>query len=329
MFDVISVGSATIDVYANTHSELIKIKTEHSSESLICYPSGSKILMHNLNFITGGGGTNTAVSFARLGLKAAYLGNIGDDENGDLVMHQLIKDNVKFIGTIGKRDQTNFSMILDSIEGDRTILVCKSASQKLDWNKINKSKINSKWIYFSSLTGNAFKAAEKIAAYAYKKNIKIAFNPSNYQAKQGQKELEGLLKYTDLLVMNREEAALLTGLSKTTELKKLLKALLDFGPELVIITEGKKGANCCDGKHIYHIDGSKKKPVETTGAGDAFTSTFLGAIIKKKDISTCLKLAAANSASVINYSGAKEGLLEWDRLLDKAKVSPKVKVTKF
>lgn len=329
MFDIISVGSATIDVYAKTHSELVKIETEHSTESLICYPSGSKILIDNLNFITGGGGTNTAVSFARAGLKAAYLGNIGDDENGMLVREILANEKIKFIGTIGKEDQTNFSMILDSPEGDRAILASKSASKDLEWDKIKKKNISSRWMYFSSLTGDAYKAGEKLAAHAKKKNIKIAFNPSNYQAKQGAEALSGILRYTELLVMNREEASLLTGMDRNAPIRKLLKGLIDICQGIVIITEGKKGATCTDGKKMHHIGGSRKKPVESTGAGDAFASTFLAALMKKKDIKTCLKLAATNSASVISYLGCKKGLLKWNTLIKKARSAPKVKTSNF
>jgi len=116
MADIITVGSATIDIYANTHSELVKIRTEKSSESLICYPSGSKVLMTNVQFITGGGGTNTSVCCSRLGLKTAYLGSLGDDENADKIKKELKKEKVNFIGTIIKGKLTNFSMLLDSIE---------------------------------------------------------------------------------------------------------------------------------------------------------------------------------------------------------------------
>ena len=73
MYDVITVGSSTIDVFADVESEEIKIKTKDGEEELIAYPAGSKILIKELNFLTGGGGTNTAVAFSRLGLNVAYL----------------------------------------------------------------------------------------------------------------------------------------------------------------------------------------------------------------------------------------------------------------
>jgi len=329
MVDVITVGSAAIDIYANTHSELVKIKTERGSESLICYPSGSKVLITNVQFITGGGGTNTAVCFSRMGLKTAYLGSIGDDENGDKIKNELKKEKVRFIGMTAKNKLTNFSMLLDSLEDDRTILACKSASKSLDWKKLDKKKIRAKWMYFSSLTENAFKAGEKIAAYAKRKKIKIAFNPSSYQAKLGAKKLNNLIKHVTFLVMNREEAGLLLDLRRNTDVKKLLKGLLKIGPSIVMITEGKKGCYCTDGEKLYFLPGTKKKPIETTGAGDCFASTFVAGLAKGKDIPTAMRMALANAGSVIMHHGAKKGILKQGTLLKKMKRMPRVKISKF
>ena len=91
-YDVIAVGSATVDVFVETHDEdVIDIRTAHSEEIYTCFELGSKILIDHLEFTTGGGGTNTAVSFKHLGLKTAYLGNIGKDINGDKILRMLKK----------------------------------------------------------------------------------------------------------------------------------------------------------------------------------------------------------------------------------------------
>ena len=99
MYDVITVGSATVDVFAHTdRSQLIKIMTDHSEQDLLAYPSGSKIIITELDFTTGGGGTNTAVSLARLGLKTAYLGQLGNDDNGNHILKKLKEEKISFIG---------------------------------------------------------------------------------------------------------------------------------------------------------------------------------------------------------------------------------------
>src|SRR3989338_8215460 len=98
MYDIITVGSATVDVFAHTDfSEVIKIKEPKGEIDLIAYPLGSKLLIKELRFTTGGGGTNTAVAFARLGLKTAWIGKLGDDGNADVIVKELEKDNVEVL----------------------------------------------------------------------------------------------------------------------------------------------------------------------------------------------------------------------------------------
>ncbi len=89
MYDIITVGSSTIDAFAKVDSELVKIKTIHHTEELIAYPSGSKILIKELNFQTGGGGTNSAVALSRLGLKVALIGKLGRGSNSVLILKSL------------------------------------------------------------------------------------------------------------------------------------------------------------------------------------------------------------------------------------------------
>ena len=96
MFDVITIGSATVDVFAYTESsEVIKFVESKTEHDFIAYPGGEKIVIDKLDFKIGGGGTNTAVSFSRLGLNTAYLGKLGNDENGKKVLDLLNDENIK------------------------------------------------------------------------------------------------------------------------------------------------------------------------------------------------------------------------------------------
>jgi len=275
---------------------------------LICYQSGSKILINDLQFLTGGGGTNTAVSFARLGLKTAYLGHLGDDENGHKVLRELKREKVGFIGTVGK-EQTNYSIILDSIEHDRTILAYKEASDNLRWADIPKGKLKAEWFYISSMMGESYRTVERLVQYARQAGIRVAFNPSEYQAKQGAKKLQPVLSRTDVLVLNREEAALLLGMRPEDDIKALLLGLYKSGPSIAVITEGPKGAHACDGKRMWYIPARKVRVLESTGAGDSFASAFVAGIIKGHGIGDALKLAITNAESVVQAYGAKPGLL--------------------
>ncbi len=321
MYDVITVGSATVDVFVYTESELIKIKSRKEEEELIAYPSGSKILIEELEFMTGGGGTNTAVSFARLGHNVAYLGKLGKDDGGKRVLKELKKHKIDFIGKKGD-GMTAYSVILNSIEHDRTILAYKGIMDSFSFNDIDTKKLKTKWFYFSSLVEESFEVLEQLAEYASDHNIKIAFNPSSYLAEKGSDYLAKVLNHTHILVLNKEEAELIVGRG---EIKSLLKKLKALGPKIVVITHGKEGAYCLKEK-FYFIRAHKIKVREATGAGDSFASAFTSAIMRKKDIPFALKLGLANAESVITHKGAKGKLLTYAQAKKHMKKNP-AKVT--
>jgi ribokinase len=326
MFDVICFGSSTVDVFAKTkYSELIKIMDNNKkTENLLAYPVGGKLLIEELDFTTGGGGTNVGVSFSLLGLKSAYLGCMGKEANSEIILSALKKYNVDTNLVVRKKGQTGYSIILDSIEHDRTILAYKGLNNEITFNDIDKKKLKTKWFYFSAMLGKAFKTQEKLAKFAEKNKIKIAFNPSSYLAEKGSSFLREILSRTEILVLNKEEAALLAG--KDTVEYMAIK-LHGLGPKYVVITDGKNGAYCYHEGDFYFAKTNRIKIVETTGAGDAFASTFLAGLILKDDISFALKLATTNSESVISYHGAKNKLLTLKEAQSTMRKKP-VKVSK-
>lgn len=313
MYDVITVGSGTIDCFLDTGGRLFR----SAKGDAVKVPFGSKILVDGLRMDTGGGGTNTAVSLSRLGMKVAWIGKIGMGANSERVLSQLKREKVD-TGLVSreKGSRTGFSVILDAKGHERTILVFKGSNDGLRWSEVKKQKISAKWIYSSSMVGESFKTLERIFSLAKKKGIKIAFNPSSYQAKKGIRHLKNAIEKTSLLVMNNEEAYYLT---KTRSIRKALEKLASHGPEIVVITEGKKGCHAYDGKKVYSVKPHNVKVVEATGAGDAFASAFLAGIIKKNDIGFALKLGVANAESVIQHHGAKNRLLTWREAIRKIK----------
>ena len=321
MYDVITVGSATVDVFANTkYSELIKIRTTEREIDLLAYPSGSKILIKELRFTTGGGGTNTAVALSRLGHKTGYIGKLGSDENSEFVLKKLKAEKIDFLGVCGK-ETGGYSVILDSIEHDRTILAYKGANDNLRFRDIDLKKLKTKWFYFSAMLEESFKTLERLAEYAKNNGIKICFNASTYLAKKGKLFLKNILKRTDILVLNKEEARYMSGKESIPD---IFKSLRDSGVKIVVITDGRNEGYCYDGNYVYSFVPHKNiKIVETTGAGDAFAASFLSGIMKKNDINFALQLAVTNSESVIHHHGAKEKLLSYKEAL---KLVKKVKI---
>lgn len=318
MFDVITVGSATVDVFART--EFCEMIRDRKKEECIAYPVGSKILIKELILSSGGGGTNAAVALSRLGHKVAFLGKIGAFENSRRVMLDLQKEHVNTSLIVRKKNsRTGYSIILDSVKHDRTILVFRGSNNDLRLNEVKLSRLKTKWFYFSTMMGQSYKTLEKLAFYAEKNKIKIMFNISSYLAKKGIDYLKPILKRTNILVLNKEEAELLAGKGK---IQDLLKKLHKAGPEIVAITDGEHGVYVFDQNYFYHANPHKVKVVETTGAGDAFASALLSAIIKKNDVEFAIKLGMTNAESVIKYHGAKNKLLAYNEALRQMKKMP-------
>jgi len=321
MYDVITVGSATVDVFAKTRfSELIKIIDPKGETDLLAFPSGTKILIDELAFTTGGGGTNTAVALSRLGHKVGFVGKLGEGTNSDFIYKSLKKEKIDLLCMQGK-GHSGYSVILDTLEHDRTILAYKGINDELKYKDIKHKKLKTKWFYFSAMLEESFHTLEKLAEFAEQHDIKIAFNPSTYLAEKGPSHLRHILNRTSLLVLNKEEAGLLVG---KESIEGLLLKLKSLGPKIVAITDGKRDLYVADESNIYIIKPPFVKIVDTTGAGDAFAASFLSGILRKNDVEFAIKLGVVNSLSVITHYGAKNILLSYKEAMKSMK---KFKIT--
>lgn len=324
MYDVITVGSATVDVFAKTHfSELIKIIDPKGETNLLAFPSGSKILIDELEFTTGGGGTNTAVALSRLGHKVGFIGKLGTGTNSDFIHKNLKKEKIELLCVHGK-GHAGYSIILDTLEHDRTILTHKGINDELRHEDIPYRKLKTKWFYFSSMLEESFHTLERLAEFAQQHNIKIAFNPSMYLAEKGIRHLKNIISRTELLVLNREEACLLVG---QDAIEGLLLKLRGLGPRIAAITDGKHELHVMDEKYVYSSKPPFVKVVDTTGAGDAFASSFLCGILRKNDVEFAIRLGIVNSLSVITHYGAKNVLLTFNEAMKEMK-KLKIKIRK-
>lgn len=293
MFDVLCVGSATVDRFLNVDQPLKSVKL------------GDKVLVKSLEIHTGGGATNSAAALSKLGLKVKALTKLGNDHDADFILKELKQFKVKNICLNKSKKKTNFSSIISS-GGDRVIYAYKGASRDLNLNDFKKRHLKARWIYLASLMDH--KVSEGIAAYAHMKKIKLLFNPSLYLAQKGKKYLSSVLQATNILVLNKKEARALLN-TKENSLKKLILQLSALGPETVVITQGKKQLVGWHKGKLYSLIPPKVKVIHTAGAGDAFTAGLLAGIIKKYDFKDALKLGQVNANSVIQHIGTKNKLL--------------------
>ena len=320
MFDIITIGSATVDVFIKTKSKQIDFEKIHGHED-ICLPIGSKILIDELYTSTGGGGTNSAVSFSKLGLKTGWLGVLGKGYNTKIIKHALKPEKITFLGK-EKQGDAGYSVILTGLKKNRTILAYKGVNDELELKDINQYKLKTKWLYCSSMMAKSWQTTLKILKST---KAKVAFNPSTYLAMKGQKFLSPMLKRCSVLILNKEEAQYL--INSKANIFSILKKIQKLVP-LVVITDGSNGAYAFDGKQALKLIPYKINIIETTGAGDSFASAFLAAYIKKKPLEICLQWGYAQAASVISEIGAKEKLLTKKELENKIR-KKKAKVVKL
>lgn len=296
-----------------------------------CLPFGSKINIEQIQYDTGGGATNSAATFARLGkFKVAALTSIGADSRGQSVIKALKADNINtaLIQT-SNRYNTAYSVIISPArsQGERTILAYRGASKEFNHHKISWRKLRAKAFYVSSLGGD-IALLKKILAHAKKIGAQVAWNPGGQEIGRIKNYGLRIKNLVDFLILNREEAAALTG-EKFENTKGLLRALARFAPS-AIMTDGPKGAYAVVGKEhrakseeqklyalrpkpyaAFYVPSVGHQPKNLTGAGDAFGSGFLTGWIKSHgDIKYALRLASFNADSVVQHVGAKNGILE-------------------
>lgn len=302
MYDIITVGSATVDVFIKTSTKNVKII--NTPEHDVCYPVGSKILINDLHFDTGGGGTNSATAFSRLGFKTGWIGKLGSDANSATILETVKKESIDFLGSQSD-GLAGYSVILVGVGNDRTILAFKGINDTLSSNDFDLDVLDTKWFYFSSMLNQSWKTLEKLAKFARKNGINYAFNPSLYLAEQGLRSLRKVIDGASVLILNKEESQALTG--KNVD-KEILKTLQDYA-RIVVITDGANGAVAFDGNVLYSIIPNRIKVVETTGAGDAFASGFVAGVMQNEKLDRALQIGLAESESVIQHIGAKNNLL--------------------
>ena len=305
MFDVLCIGSATLDAFVNTGNGMFRPCKDNPTHVKV--PFGSKILIKDLQFFSGGGGTNTAVGFSRLGFRAGWIGKIGDDETGRVILSELKKEKVNIShSSIEKRGKSGYSIILDSQGHDRTVLAYKGCNDNLLLQEVHPASLKTRWLYCSSQLRQSAKTLMHITNLMKNRGAKVAFNPSTYMISSEQSIVNSMLKVSDVLIFNAEEAAFLAG---KRGIKETMKELHLLGPSTIVITDGKNGAHASNGHEVWHCKPIPVPVIESTGAGDAFATGFVAGTIKAKPLPECMKMGMANSASVIQHVGAKNILM--------------------
>lgn len=306
MARIVSLGSALQDIYMIDHDDLKPTEIGGGAvfgKVLV----GAKVDIDKVFYGVGGGGVNSAITFARNEHEVIFIGNVSRDPAGGAILRALDNEGVdtSYVNFLERKGTGTSVVLLDSKSGERTILTCRGASEQFgNFNESDLDLIQPDWIYITTLRGD-FDTLERFMVCAGKLGAKIMFNPGVRELADSTR-LTKLLKYVDILLVNKLEASKIV---PGTTLSELLYHLSGY-VETAIITDGPMGGIATNGTDTYRFGIYEDVKIkDATGAGDAFGSGFLASIASGKSFRSSLIFASANSTSVVRKLGANKGAL--------------------
>ena len=317
---ILAIGDIVTDAFIALREDQAEITTDKNGIKHLVMEFGSKPPYDHVDIVQAvGNSANASVAFTRLGLRAGLMAYLGEDQAGKDSLNYLTSQNVD-VSTVSvqKGQKSNYHYAL-RYGADRTILI-KYEDYNYAWQQPRETQ---DWIYLSMISGAAWQLHVDLLVYLEQNpNTKLVFQPGTFHFEWGTKKLAAIYKRSHIVFMNREEAALVTGLG-VESIPKLIEGLHNLGPNIVVVTDGPSGAYASDGTKILVMPNypDPAPPYDRTGAGDAFASTVVAALARGETLETALAWAPINSMSVVQKLGAQAGLLNLEdikRLLDKA-----------
>lgn len=300
---MLAIGAATQDVFLLGGAIFKPI-----NENGVPYehlPLGAKLSVDDAVFATGGNALNAATTFVRQGLDSRFMGIVGTEPSGEVVIKTLDDEGIdaRYVRQ-SNAYRTSYSTILLAPTGERTILTCHGTKLRADGSDLTLSAITeADWLYVSSL--NSMELLEKIVTLAAKNNTQVAINPSPFELQHAHK-LRPILEDISVLLANKEEMQLIVEGQTPDELIRHAAHIT----QTVVLSDGPNGVWATDGKQLVKAGMYEDvKVIDRTGAGDAFGSGFVAMHAQGKDLATAVTFASANATSVVTEIGATKGIL--------------------
>ncbi|MFA5927574.1 MAG: carbohydrate kinase family protein [Patescibacteria group bacterium] len=315
-YDVVTIGDASEDVFVRPVDMKITDSRSFTSGKVMSFELGEKIPIEDVVYDVGGTAANVAVGLSRCGMKTAIITAIGQDSPAERILACLDKEGVDSgCINIRQKNKTNFAVIINTPNGERTILVYHG----IDYSNLNlKRSLNTSWIYLGPVGENCGEVIDQILTQVGERNARFAWNPGSYQVKAGASKFHRLLRNASVLFLNREEAIKFLDYPVHPKMEEVMKKLFQLGARIVVVTDGKEGVRAYDGEVFYQVDIIRNVTrVDATGAGDSFASGFMARFIDgqakgeldRDVICDALKYGIVNSTSVVAQIGAQKGLL--------------------
>lgn len=314
-YDFVSIGDIVIDAFIELDEASAQVnKDPVTGRKTLSMNFGDKLPYKDVTVVNAvGNSPNAAVSAHRLGLETALVTNLGHDRWGKDCLDALRKENVHTdYVKVHEGKKTNYHYVL-RYGAERTILI-KHEQYPYVLPAFNTPP---RFIYFSSIGEHGIAFHHDLAAYVKAHpETKLVFQPGTFQIKLGHEALKDLYEVTEIFFCNKEEAQRILH-TKEQDVPTLIRSFKKLGPKLPVITDGPNGAYVVDTDDVaWHMPmyPDPAPPVDRTGAGDAFASTFTTAIALGKTPAEALAWGPINSMSVVQHIGAQKGLLSREKL---------------
>ncbi len=344
-----TIGSATQDMFIIYEgADTLHLHLKKSSCTYMLLEQGTKIDVPDVHYATGGGGTNAAVGLHTMGISVEAFFRTGNDPAGIFIRDTLSCQNIGISHCpIDSEHHTALSIIIPSIEQDHAAFCYRAANRQQKKEDFPLSLLKDlDLLFIGPLGGQSRKLLPFLAPAASHAGATVTINPSNQQLTLDTSQFVQALQHVNILVINTKESGLLMqALLKESQeptfmfqhtngpsllrpyisvgdipytINEVMKQALACGPEIVIITNDAEGVYLATTEMLYFYPSIPTNPVYSLGAGDAFTSGFLGSYLQDTSLETALIHGIINASSVIQYPDAKEGLLTLDELRQRA-----------
>ncbi|MEM7820513.1 MAG: carbohydrate kinase family protein, partial [Candidatus Aenigmatarchaeota archaeon] len=253
----------------------------------------------------GGSAANTIYALAQLGLRAGFLGAVGNDNAGRIILKNFRSVDVDTTGIVIKaKTKTGRALGFIDAQGRRALYIEPGANSLLRKADIDFSYASrTKFLHISSFVGEKQWAIQCELVRALSPKTLVSFAPGELLARQGLRTLYSVLKRTHVLFLNRRELRLLTG---TDDPEVGTRSLLKVGPMIAVVTLGAEGSYITDGKRAYRVEALRlRRIVDTTGAGDAFAAGFFYGLFKKRALTECAELGAKLAKLAVGQVGGR------------------------
>ncbi|MEM9336675.1 MAG: carbohydrate kinase family protein [Patescibacteria group bacterium] len=328
-FDFVALGDIVVDAFIELDKDSADVTQDlDTGRKTLQMPFGSKLPYQDVTVVNAvGNSPNAAVSAHRLGLESALITNLGHDRYGKDCLEALRTEGVHtdFV-KLHEGKETNYHYVL-RYGPERTILIKHEQFPYI----LPDFEVPPRYIYFSSIGEHGLPHHFEIAEYV-KANpeTKLVFQPGTYQIRLGHEALKELYEVTEIFFCNKEEAQEILK-SDEQHVPTLIREFRKLGPKMPVITDGPHGAYVVDeDDQAWHMPmyPDPAPPVDRTGAGDSFSSTFTAAIALGKTPAEALSWGPINSMNVVQHIGAQKGLLSREELLKYLEERPEDYVAK-